>query len=80
MAPRLPKPGARISFTRTPTKDQTVWTLNRRSQADRRLFIERRTFPNSTPRPVVARELVAMRRRLRDAVDAYDLTRWGIAA
>lgn len=80
MAPRRPKPGARISFTRTPGEDHTVWTLHRRSEADRRLFIERRTFTNTTPRPVVARELSAMRRRLRDAVDAYDLNRWGIAA
>lgn len=73
--PRLPKHGQRISWGRKLIgDDRAQWRLFRRSEETRRVFPEMRTFAVSTPRPMIANELRRMRARLRDAVDAYDLS------
>ncbi len=60
--------------------DRMQWRLYRRSEMTRRVFSEISTFHSSTPRQHIAEELRRMRTRLRDAVDAYDLSLMGIAA
>lgn len=77
--PRLPKHGQRISWGRKLVGDDRVqWRLFRRSEETRRVFPEMRTFAIDTPRPLIAAELRRMRTRLRDAVDAYDLSLMGV--
>ena len=81
MNPRHPKHGQRISWARVPVSDGRVqWRLFRRSEETRRVFPEMRTFTADTPRPLIAAELRRMRARLRDAVDAYDLSLLGVSA
>lgn len=81
MKPRQPKHGQRISWARVQiSEDRMQWRLFRRSEVTRRVFPEMRTFAVSTPRPLIANELRRMRARLRDAVDAYDLSLLGVSA
>jgi len=78
MKPRQPKHGQRISWARVKvSEDRIQWRLFRRSEVTRRVFPEMRTFVIDTPRTLIANELRRMRARLRDAVDAYDLSLLG---
>lgn len=80
LSPREPR-GYRFSWARLQVpKDQgrgVTYRLFRRS-IERRVFMEARTFRGFVSRSVIAVELLAMRRRLLEAVDAVDFKALGL--
>jgi len=79
MKPRQPKHGQRIRWARVQIgEDHMQWRIYRRSEINRRVFGEARTFHKHDSRRGIANELRRMRARLRDAVDAYDLSLLGV--
>lgn len=76
---RQPIPGRRFTWGRIPDETVCTWRLFRMGE-DRRRFMEARTFHVKADRGDIARELWRMRRRLFEAVEAYDFAALGMVA
>ena len=79
-AEKKPAKGRRISYGKFVADGITRWQLFRRSEISRRVFCESIAVDAFATRTAIAAELRRMRARLRDAVDAYDLSLLGVSA
>ena len=75
---KKPAKGQRVSWGKFVAEDITQWQLFRRSEITRRVFCESIAVDDFATRTAIAAELRRMRARLRDAVDAYDLSLMGV--